>query len=164
MRSFFLVAAAAFLASSVAVVAADNNVPQLHWIDSELAAGLVVSPPSTTTAADVLQAHYGSPADGCEADEMQFQISGVPGAICAPKCTDTPCPTDVPDGVTAAPTCALKNPATGDKYCVLLCTPSSSSSSSMTMMLRAPVQVGDGQCGEATCQPVQGAGVCTYGA
>ena len=125
--------------------------------------------------------HYGSPADGCQPDEMEFQISGVPGAICAPECTDTPCPTDLPDGVTAEPTCALKNPATGNKYCVLLCSPSSSSTDDTTVvaMLRASssssssistssgtvVGVGDGQCGEeATCQPVQGAGVCTYGA
>ena len=164
MRSFSLfVTASAFLASA-AVAADDATVPTLDWIepsDAAAVSGFAGGAASIMTT-DALGSHYGPPADGCEPDEMKFQISGVPGDICAPKCTDGPCPTDMPDGVTAAPTCALKNPATGDKYCVLLCAPSASSSSGESM-LRAGVTAGDGQCGEATCQPVQGAGVCTYG-
>lgn len=51
------------------------------------------------------------------------------------------------------PQCALENRATGDKYCVLICQADEHGS------LRA----GDGPCGDATCQPVQGSiGVCTY--
>ena len=167
MRSFSLfVTAAAFLASTAAD---DATVPTtLHWIEPDsrvsafaggaAAAGNILMTDATTD----LASHYGPPANGCEPDEMKFQISGVPGDICAPKCTDGPCPTDMPDGVTAAPTCALKNPATGDKYCVLLCSPSTTTTA-VTTWLRAGVAAGDGQCGEATCQPVQGAGVCTYG-
>lgn len=94
--------------------------------------------------------HYGDPSAGCQDDEQAFAINGVPGKICAPKCTSfQPCPTDVPDGVTAAPTCALKSP-TGETYCALVCSPSG-------------VGVGDGQCGDATCQPISNVGICTYG-
>ena len=99
--------------------------------------------------------HYGPPPDGCEADEKAFQISGIPGGICAAKCTDfLPCPTDVPDGVTAAPMCALQDQS-GLHYCVLLCQIESDNN------LRG---VKDEQCGDATCQEVkgQGVGICTY--
>ena len=52
----------------------------------------------------------------------------------------------MPAGVTASPQCALQDQS-GNKYCVLLCTPS----------------VEDDQCGEnASCKPIQGQGVCTY--
>lgn len=92
--------------------------------------------------------HYGDPESGCQDDEQAFAINGVPGKICAPKCTDfQPCPTDVPSGVTAAPTCALKSP-TGETYCALVCSPGG---------------LGDGQCGDATCQPISNVGICTYG-
>jgi len=91
--------------------------------------------------------HYGDPSTGCQDDETAFAINGVPGKICAPKCTDfQPCPTDVPKGVTAAPTCALKSP-TGETYCALVCAPG----------------LGDAQCGDATCQPISNVGICTYG-
>lgn len=169
MRSFSLfITATAFLVSTTA--ADDAAVPVLHFENLEHdsssgfaggAASILMMAESSSTGTN-LQSHYGSPADGCQPDEMKFQISGVPGDICAPQCTDTPCPTDLPDGVTAAPTCALKNPATGDKYCVLLCSPSASTGDNSMLSLRA--RVGDGQCGAATCQPVQGAGVCTYDA
>ena len=93
--------------------------------------------------------HYGDPNAGCMDDEFAFAINGVPGKICAPKCTDfMPCPTDVPKGVTAQPTCALKSPS-GDTYCALVC---------------APGDDGDGQCGDtAQCQPISNVGICTYG-
>jgi hypothetical protein len=92
--------------------------------------------------------HYGDPNTGCMDDESAFAINGVPGKVCAPKCTDfMPCPTDVPEGVTAQPTCALKSPS-GDTYCALVCAPG----------------LGDGQCGDtATCQPISNVGICTYG-
>ena len=97
--------------------------------------------------------HYGPPKEGCEPDELAFSIMGVPGSICAPTCTRGPCPTDLPADVTAIPTCALQNPSTGDKYCALVCAPSAD-----VKMLRA----GDGMCGAASCQPIQGTGICTY--
>ena len=98
--------------------------------------------------------HYGPPPDGCAQDEKAFQIQGIPGGICAAKCTDfLPCPTDLPPGVTAEPQCALQDQS-GMHYCVLLC------QSERDGNLRTK----DDQCGDATCQPVpgQGVGICTY--
>mmetsp|Transcript_37230 Transcript_37230/g.90425 ORF Transcript_37230/g.90425 Transcript_37230/m.90425 type:complete len:174 (+) Transcript_37230:55-576(+) len=98
--------------------------------------------------------HYGHPPDDCEKDEIAVQINGIPGAICTAKCTDfLPCPKDVPKGVTAEPTCALQDQA-GNHYCILLCKPDKKDSN-----LR---KSGDGECGDATCQPAQGLGICTY--
>uniref|UniRef100_A0A7R9WTM1 Uncharacterized protein n=1 Tax=Craspedostauros australis TaxID=1486917 RepID=A0A7R9WTM1_9STRA len=99
--------------------------------------------------------HYGPPPQ-CEKDEESFRINGVPGEVCSPKCSDlVPCPTDVPDGVTATPTCALENAQTGDTYCVLICDPDATDA-----QLRGAS--GGGQCGDATCQPIQGLGICTF--
>jgi len=84
MRSFIL--ATVFLASSVAAV------DQLHFMGSSsisLTATVEDDAASAFATPNVLQEHYGSPAEGCQSDEMQFQISGVPGEICAPKCTGT---------------------------------------------------------------------------
>ena len=90
--------------------------------------------------------HYEDPNTGCGADEKAFTIQGLTGEVCAPSCTTAACPTDVPAGVTASPQCALQDQS-GNKYCVLLCTPS----------------VEDDQCGDkASCKPIQGQGVCTY--
>ena len=100
--------------------------------------------------------HYGPPPTGCEKDEKAFQIQGIPGGICAAKCTDfLPCPTDLPDGVTAVPQCALQD-QNGMHYCVLVCQTEDSNK------LRGGLR--DDQCGDATCQPVegQGVGICTY--
>lgn len=60
------------------------------------------------------------------------------------RCPSGTCPQDVPDGVTAAPQCALQD-TSGNKYCALLCTPGSNDS-----------------CGKATCKAIQGVGICTY--
>mmetsp|Transcript_99300 Transcript_99300/g.156560 ORF Transcript_99300/g.156560 Transcript_99300/m.156560 type:complete len:480 (-) Transcript_99300:247-1686(-) len=101
------------------------------------------SPPSPSTT------HYEDPKDGCQSDEVDITIQGVSGGVCAPSCSlFKRCPTDVPEGVTANPQCALQNSATHEKYCALICTPSAD---------------GD-QCGEnASCKSVQmGIGVCTY--
>mmetsp|Transcript_363 Transcript_363/g.487 ORF Transcript_363/g.487 Transcript_363/m.487 type:complete len:145 (+) Transcript_363:199-633(+) len=110
--------------------------------------------PEESVVDDSSLGHYGKPPEGCTDDETVLQIQGVPGVICAPKCADfMPCPSDLPDGVSATPQCALKDQA-GHQYCILMCSPGEESSN-----LRA----GDGQCGpDATCQPVQGLGVCTY--
>ena len=53
--------------------------------------------------------------------------------------------------LSASPQCALQDQE-GHHYCILICQPGENGN------LRA----GDDQCGEATCQPVQGTGVCTY--
>merc|ERR1711935_545068 len=105
------------------------------------------TPPSGKT-------HYGAPADGCEADETAVKVQGLAGSFCSPDCKSAACPTDIPSGVTAAPQCALSS-ATGDKKCALICSPSTDEKS-----LRA----GDAMCGKATCQAIQGTGICTYGA
>eukprot|EP00656_Telonema_subtile_P050264 TRINITY_DN646_c0_g1_i6.p1 TRINITY_DN646_c0_g1~~TRINITY_DN646_c0_g1_i6.p1 ORF type:complete len:133 (-),score=32.71 TRINITY_DN646_c0_g1_i6:267-665(-) len=93
--------------------------------------------------------HYEDPKpNGCQSDEQAIQIQGIAGDFCTPKCTGilkTKCPTDVPSGVTAAPTCALKD-TSGNKYCALICTPGAD----------------DGACGTATCKSIQGTGICTY--
>lgn len=88
--------------------------------------------------------HYGDPATGCQADEIAVQVTGVSGDFCSPQCKSTSCPTDVPDGVTAAPQCALQT-TSGDKYCALICDPSAS-----------------GACGSGSCKSIQGTGLCTY--
>jgi hypothetical protein len=68
----------------------------------------------------VAQAHYGDPCTlpGCLADEHAAVFTGVTGAICAPPCEfGAACPTDVPAGVTATPTCSKSS------VCVLVCSP-----------------------------------------
>jgi len=100
--------------------------------------------------------HYEDPKpNGCLSDEVDITITGVAGDVCTPKCTGilkNKCPTDVPAGVTAKPTCALQD-QTGAKYCALMCSPTTDEKS-----LRA----GDAQCGPASCKAIQGVGICTY--
>merc|ERR1711959_802390 len=96
----------------------------------------------------ILQSHYGDPLSGsCLSDEVNITIQGVSGSVCSPGCTSSSCPTDVPDGVTAAPQCALQDASSGKKYCALICSPSGD----------------DSQCGtNASCKAIQGVGICTY--
>ena len=98
--------------------------------------------------------HYGDPnKHGCMADEKSITITGLGGDICSPPCDASgACPTDVPSGVTATPTCALHDPA-GNQFCALVCTPA----------------VGDAQCGEhASCKATGSSatppppGLCTF--
>jgi hypothetical protein len=121
-----------------------------------------IEPPPQQQQQQQFIEHYGSPATGCDDDEMAFQISGIPGGVCARKCTDfLPCPTDVPDGVSATPMCALQDPSTGNQYCILVC--SAENNSNNNNMLRSMVR--DEQCGGAICRPVEGQdglGICTY--
>jgi hypothetical protein len=44
--------------------------------------------------------HYEKPPCS-NSDEKAVQIMGIDGMFCSPSCVDGPCPTDVPDGVTA---------------------------------------------------------------
>merc|ERR1711959_692988 len=95
--------------------------------------------------------HYEDPSpNGCQSDEVKIQIQGVQGDFCSPPCTGimkTKCPTDVPAGVTAQPTCAHQDSSTNKKYCALICSPSSA----------------DSQCGtNGSCKSIQSTGVCTY--
>jgi hypothetical protein len=107
------------------------------------------SPPSPPAPPTPSSTHYEDPKDGCQSDEVDIQIQGVTGSVCAPSCSlFKPCPTDVPAGVTVSPQCALQDSSTHKKYCALICTPSKN----------------DDQCGEnASCKSVQvGIGICTY--
>merc|ERR1712203_862932 len=96
--------------------------------------------------------HYGDPAAGCKDDEESVRVQGVSGDFCSPKCSGGACPSDLPDGVSAKPTCALRTP-TGDSYCALICTPSAFRSNGA-----------NGECGKGSCQAIQGVGMCTYAA
>eukprot|EP00746_Dinoflagellata_sp_MGD_P010939 gnl/MRDRNA2_/MRDRNA2_122782_c0_seq1.p1 gnl/MRDRNA2_/MRDRNA2_122782_c0~~gnl/MRDRNA2_/MRDRNA2_122782_c0_seq1.p1 ORF type:complete len:141 (-),score=26.75 gnl/MRDRNA2_/MRDRNA2_122782_c0_seq1:148-570(-) len=96
--------------------------------------------------------HYGDPKDGCEADEQKMSLRGLSGAFCSPPCKSNECPTDVPSGVTATPTCALVlHPPMYEQYCALVCSPSNLRSNGA-----------NGECGTGSCQPVHGKGICTY--
>jgi len=103
------------------------------------------TPPGPTPG----KTHYGDPKNGCESDEQSVQVTGVSGDFCSPPCTGilkTKCPTDVPAGTTVTPQCALKT-TTGDKYCALVCQPGSNDAGCPT---------------GASCQSIQGTGLCTY--
>jgi KDEL-tailed cysteine endopeptidase len=91
--------------------------------------------------------HYEDPKDGCQSDEVAMRVQGVSGDICTPSCSQNACPTDMPNGFTAQPQCALSDAATQKKYCALICHPSSAN-----------------QCGpNASCKKVTlGLGLCTY--
>jgi len=75
--------------------------------------------PSPTPTPTPSTSHYEKPP--CQSDEVQLEVQGMTGYACAPKCTSSACPTDVPTGATAKPECALEDQSTGDKYCALTC-------------------------------------------
>jgi len=81
----------------------------------------------------------------CAANELNVTLEGVPGAFCSPPCTASgTCPAGGSGSVQAE--CALEvNGASTPTYCALICTP------------------GQAGCPKgATCQAIQGVGVCTY--
>merc|ERR1711871_851093 len=106
--------------------------------------------PKVTTLLPYLSAaassHYEDPKpNGCRSDEQAIQIQGVSGDFCTPKCSGMTCPSDVPSGVTATPTCALQD-TSGNKYCALICSPTQNDA-----------------CGtNASCKSISGVGICTY--
>ncbi|KAG7343629.1 hypothetical protein IV203_021637 [Nitzschia inconspicua] len=110
---------------------------------------------STATAS-----HYEKPP--CQNDdEKAVEIMGIDGMFCSPSCKDTACPSDVPDGVTAIPTCALQSP-TGEKYCAILCSPSDDGDNNS---IASDGSMEGGECGPMMCQPIpqaQGMGICVY--
>jgi hypothetical protein len=111
--------------------------------------------PTPQQSSALADTHYGDPcsAAGCLADEKVMTLGGVDGSACGPVCTgDTPCPTDVPAGVTATPNCAV--PSGADTLCALICSP--------TAAIRDQ-GAADAQCGDgASCKPISGVGICTY--
>jgi hypothetical protein len=76
------------------------------------------NPPAPSPTPTPGGSHYEKPP--CQDDEAQASVTDTGGAVCAPACQGTVCPSDVPDGVTAQPTCALSDQS-GNKYCALLC-------------------------------------------
>merc|ERR1712210_37428 len=75
------------------------------------------SPPSPPSPSG--STHYEKPP--CRSDEVDVSIQGFDGETCTPKCTNSACPTDVPEGTTASPKCVLQDASSGDKYCALTC-------------------------------------------
>lgn len=68
----------------------------------------------------MVAASYGQPP--CAAGEVQGEMQGAPGYLCAPRCDPTSysCPTDVPYGTSAQPQCMLQDVNSG-AFCGLLC-------------------------------------------
>jgi hypothetical protein len=82
----------------------------------------------------------------CHAGESAIQITGVTGSFCSPSCSaSAPCP-GAPAGAAAKPQCVLeKPPSKTPSNCALICSQAA------------------GQCPTgATCQSIQGTGICTY--
>jgi len=77
------------------------------------------SPPAPPAPPAPSTTHYEKPP--CQSDEMEAQIQGANGEVCAPHCDGgVACPTDVPPGTRATPQCALQDQS-GKKYCALMC-------------------------------------------
>jgi photosystem II stability/assembly factor-like uncharacterized protein len=78
------------------------------------------TPPAPTPAPTPGGApHYEKPP--CQDGEVKASVTGTGGSMCAPPCDGVTCPSDVPEGVTAEPTCALQDSSSGSKFCALLC-------------------------------------------
>jgi len=110
-------------------------------------------PPPPPSPGPPSGAPYGDPAKGpCNAGEKAVQINGINGKYCAPSCsTSAPCPA-VPAPATAAAQCVVSDPNPPPSLCAVICVPGAD-------FLKA----GDGGCMTgASCQAIQGTGVCTY--
>merc|ERR1711935_976677 len=85
-------------------------------------------------------------------NEKAVQINGITGKYCAPSCsTSSPCPA-VPAPATAAAQCVVSDPNPPPSLCAVICVPGADF-----------LKVGDGGCMTgASCQAIQGTGVCTY--
>ena len=82
------------------------------------------SPPPSPQPAS----HYTNPKTGCAYDEKPMSVDRSGAMICAPKCVKSggiipheKCPTDVPSGSTAEPSCEYIDYDTDIKYCSLDC-------------------------------------------
>jgi hypothetical protein len=93
MRSFLLLPLALLLPAAAAILEEHVQFMDL-MVTSDADAGVL---PLLTSSP-----HYENPGDGpCASDEKSILIMGIDGTYCAPACTTSLCPTDVPDGVTA---------------------------------------------------------------
>ena len=108
------------VASQALVSVASNRRPPTLWCPAAHLLHLLQvrhlppsppSPPSTS--------HYEKPP--CQSDEVQAEVQGAGGSVCAPHCDTGSCPSDVPSGTTAHPMCILQDSSSGDKYCALAC-------------------------------------------
>jgi len=83
----------------------------------------------------------------CTGSETSVQITGVAGDFCSPLCVQNECPKGDGPSFTAEPSCVLETQGSSKPtQCALLCTPGS-----------------NGACPTgATCQAIQGEGICTY--
>merc|ERR1711988_2098833 len=97
-------------------------------------------------------------APPCQASEEAVRVQGLSGAFCSPSCsTSQPCPA-APAGTTARPQCALEmQGSSSPTQCALICNPSDSG-----RKLLGGGGKGGGCPTGATCQPIQGIGICTY--
>eukprot|EP00178_Gracilaria_changii_P016620 TRINITY_DN4787_c0_g2_i1.p1 TRINITY_DN4787_c0_g2~~TRINITY_DN4787_c0_g2_i1.p1 ORF type:complete len:141 (-),score=15.64 TRINITY_DN4787_c0_g2_i1:118-498(-) len=89
---------------------------------------------------------YEDPNKGpCASDEEAIRIQGVPGSICAPHCNSTTaCP--AAGSGSAQAECAIEVQGQSQPtLCALICQPGSSTCVT-----------------GATCEPIQGVGICTY--
>jgi len=110
-------------------------------------------PPPPPSPGPPSGAPYGDPSKGpCNAGEKAVQINGISGKYCAPSCsTSAPCPA-VPAPATAAAQCVVSDPNPPPSLCAVICVPGADF-----------LKSGDGGCMTgASCQAIQGTGVCTY--
>jgi len=104
-----------------------------------------VKAPSNSTGPEVCSPCYEKPP-ACTGSETSVQITGVTGDFCSPLCVQNECPKG--DGsFTAKPSCVLETQGSSKPtQCALICTPGA-----------------NGACpAGATCQAIQGEGICTY--
>jgi len=95
--------------------------------------------------------NYGNPALGCMTGEQNVSITGLPGDFCSPACDAAGnCPTNYAPGIDASTQgqCVLEEAGSNNPtLCALLCTPGTANAC---------------DANGATCQPIQGVGLCTY--
>lgn len=89
---------------------------------------------------------YGAPP--CPADEKAVSINGLTGSYCAPSCSATQACPAAPNGATAQGQCVVEVPPSQQpSLCALICKPGVA-----------------GMCPTgATCEAIQGTGICMYG-
>ena len=104
------------------------------------------SPPAPPAPPGPAGGEYGAPP--CPAGEKAVQITGVSGSYCAPSCSaSSPCPA-APAGAAAQPQCVVEtNGSSTPDHCALICKPG------------VPGMCPSG----ATCEAIQGTGLCMYG-
>jgi len=102
------------------------------------------TPPPTPSPPAPAGSLYEAPP--CQSSEQAVQVQGLSGNFCSPKCTSGSCPA-APTGSAAEAQCILiMSGSSTPTNCALVCDPST-----------------NGACPSgATCQPIQGTGICTY--